>query len=212
MYYFIVNTQARTENAVFTWNEVKRVLKQKNIAYKAFETKCRGDATEIARKLTARTKVVKRIIILGGDGTINEVINGIADFNYVQIGVIPSGTGNDFARNLGISGKPNRLIEDILLKEEGVKLDLGKVTWNGGNNSRLFCISSGAGFDAEVCKRTSESCLKRIFNKLHCGKLAYIMVTIRSLFLLRTFDMSMRLEDGTEQTFPQSHIQCCNES
>lgn len=201
MYYFIVNTQARNGNAEYIWNIVKDVLKREAIQYKAFETSFEGHATELAQKLCQLDEKKVDIIILGGDGTINEAVNGITDFNKVRLGVIPTGTGNDFARNLGIKGATEDIIHDILNCEKGTQIDLGVISWNHQAKRRLFCISSGIGFDALVCKYSMTSRVKKILNSIKLGKLAYLLLTIRSLFAIKTFDLKANFGNDEEQTF-----------
>lgn len=201
MYYFIVNTQARNGNAEYIWNIVKDVLKREEIQYKAFETSFEGHATELAQKLCHIDEEKVNIIILGGDGTINEVVNGITDFDKVRFGVIPTGTGNDFARNLGIKGATEDIIHDILKCEKGTKIDLGVISWNQQTKRRLFCISSGIGFDALVCKYSMTSRVKRVLNSIKLGKLAYLLLTIRSLFAIKTFDAKAFFENRDEESF-----------
>lgn len=193
MYYFIVNTHARTGNAGYIWDEVKAVLKKEEISYKAFETSFEGHATELARELTKDAVESVNIVILGGDGTINEVVNGITDFDKVRLGVIPTGTGNDFARNLGIKGTTEELIHDILKCDKGTKLDIGAVRWGEqGQKRRLFNISSGVGLDALVCKKALTSKVKKICNSLHLGKLSYLVLTVQSLFSMKTYGGTMK--------------------
>ena len=55
------------------------------------------------------------LIVVGGDGTINEVLNGIRDFDRVRLGVIPTGSGNDFCRNLKLPGTPEESLRQILV-------------------------------------------------------------------------------------------------
>ena len=194
MYYFIVNTHARTGNAGYIWDEVKAVLKKEDISYRAFETSFEGHATELARELTKDVVESVNIVILGGDGTINEVVNGITDFDKVRLGVIPTGTGNDFARNLGIKGTTEELIHDILKSDKGTKLDIGAVRWGDEEHKRrLFNISSGVGLDALVCKKALTSKVKKIFNSLHLGKLSYLVLTVQSLFSMKTYGCSIKL-------------------
>ncbi len=201
MYYFIVNTQARTGNAARVWSEVKVALKREAIPYKAFETSFEGHATEIARKLTEDAADVVDIVILGGDGTINEVVNGIADFDKVRLGVIPTGTGNDFARNLGIKGTTEEIIHDILDCKKGTKLDIGVVCWGAEQHRRLFTISSGIGLDALVCKKMMTSRVKKFLNSIRMGKLTYLVLTIQSLFSMRKFKGRISLGNHPECSF-----------
>lgn len=202
MYYFIVNTRARTGNAVHIWNEVKVVLKKEGISYKAFETSFEGHATELAKEITKDASEIVNIIILGGDGTINEVVNGIVDFEKVRLGVIPTGTGNDFARNLGIKGSVEEIIHDILRCDKGTKLDIGMVSWGDQKQkSRLFNISSGVGLDALVCKKALTSKVKKICNSLRLGKLSYLVLTVQSLFSMKTYCSSMKFGNHSDCSY-----------
>lgn len=201
MYYFIVNTWARTGNAVHIWDEVKVILKKENVPYKAFETSFEGHATELAKELSGNATEVIDIIILGGDGTINEVVNGIVDFEKVRLGIIPTGTGNDFARNLGIKGTTEEIVRDILNCQKSTKIDIGAVCWGEEKKRRLFNISSGLGFDALVCKKALNSKVKRICNSLHLGKLSYLVLTVQSLFSMKTYAGKMTFGKNPDNSY-----------
>ena len=195
MIYFIVNATSRSGKGLIIWKKVKEILASENVEYKAYRTKYSHHATELANKITSKNEELINIVVLGGDGTINEVINGIADFEKVRFGVIPSGSGNDFAIGLGIKGKPEEIIRSIIKQEKCSYIDIGKVTWNK-NNSRLFAISSGIGLDAIVTKKTNTSNLKRVLNKIKLGKLTYVILTVQTLFSMDTF--CVRLEDEND--------------
>ncbi len=201
MYYFIVNTQARNGKAVHVWNEVKVVLKKHAVPYTAYETSFEGHATELARNLSRLPEEKVHIVILGGDGTINEVINGIEDFSKVRLGVIPTGSGNDFARNLSIKGTTEEIILDILSCDNGTMLDLGAVSWDEQKHRRLFAISSGVGFDALVCKKSMTSRVKKFFNAIHLGKLTYLVLTVQSLISMKTFQAEVKLKNHPDCIF-----------
>ncbi len=112
-----------------------------------------GHATELAR--TAASQVV---VAVGGDGTINEVSNGIIGTDKV-LGVIPAGSGNDFIKSIGV---PSNLLEslDILLRGNQSVIDCGTIS-TGKNESecsnsfRHFINGVGIGFDAAVAERTT---------------------------------------------------------
>lgn len=204
MYHIIVNTHARNGNAASIWQEVKDILKREGVLYKAYLTKEQGHATTLVRTLTKDLKEKISLIILGGDGTINEVINGIEDFRKVSLGVIPTGSGNDFARGLGITASVEQAVLDILAAKEGTMLDLGQVCWEAGQKKRLFAISSGIGLDALVCKKTNTSRIKKVLNAVHLGKLTYVILTLQSLITMKTFDINAAFASGIEQTFQKA--------
>ena len=115
-----------------------------------------------------------RILILGGDGTINAAVNGIRDFEHTQLGLIPCGSGNDLARDLHFPEDPAELVRRILSGQTVRQVDVGECIWNDTGKSRFFVVSAGAGFDAAVCHYAQISVLKRFLNRLGLGKLVYI--------------------------------------
>ena len=113
MYAFIVNPHARTGLGLKVWRQLEAVIEKQSLTYQVFLTRYPGHATEFARALTAGPEKIL-LIILGGDGTINEVVNGIQDFSKVTLGYIPIGSSNDFARSMKLSRKPEVLLKQIL--------------------------------------------------------------------------------------------------
>ena len=195
MYYFLANLYGGSGKAVKTWNKVKAELVKRNIEYTELIPEYAGHATQIARELTAGTDGKIKLVIVGGDGTLNEVINGIADFSKVEIGIIPTGSGNDFARGLSLPRSNPLEALDIILKSDGSrKIDLGRSTC--GTNSRLFAISSGFGMDAEVGTKINVSKIKTVCNKLHLGSLSYSLLTIKILFSMKTMNARITFDDG----------------
>ncbi len=110
------------------WRTLKSILDIKELEYKAFKTNGAGDATRYAEKITSLADDDIRLIIVGGDGTLNEVINGITDFSKVKIGLIPIGSGNDFANCLDIKESQERILFDILSKDEQFTNDSDVIT------------------------------------------------------------------------------------
>ena len=174
---FIVNEHSRSGKGAAIWKEAEAVLKDKNIPYEAYVTEYEGHACTLAHEICERPEDDIRLVVVGGDGTANEVINGMTHFEKVRFGVIPTGSGNDLARGLGITGSPADVMEHILNCKEDYVMDLGEVSWNGGEKPRLFAISAGAGLDALVCKKALKSKVKDTLNKIHLGKLTYLFLT-----------------------------------
>lgn len=184
MYYFIVNIKSRTGKARKIWEEIREVLDARGVEYEYHVTEYAGHAVEIARKLLRKHEGVLKIVVLGGDGTFNEVINGAREHDRIQLGYIPTGSGNDLSRGLGLSKEPLENLERILNSTEDWHMDLGCVSWDEGESKRYFGVSTGVGVDADVCRRVLHSNLKKILNKLGLGKLTYIIITLQSLFAM----------------------------
>ncbi len=203
MLYFIVNQTAKSGKSTEIWKKVKKCLKDSVIEYKAYETKYKGHATKIASKLCDLPDENVNLVVVGGDGTINEVLNGIHDFGKIRLGVIPAGSGNDFAKGLHIEKDPVANVTQIALHAKTgnvTDVDLGMVIYTGCEKPRVFGISSGVGLDAVVCKKALTSLLKRILNFFHMGKLTYVLLTIQSLFTMRVADVKMQLEKTMPDT------------
>ena len=166
--------------------------------YKVIFTKGPGHAMNVVKRLTNGTSFGSsksdepvNIVVMGGDGTINEVVSGIEDFDRVRLGVVPLGSGNDFVRDLDFPQKPEMLIDRILKGEVVRKLDIGKVHYDHMtrtlsrlhderiSSDRFFDVSAGIGFDAAVCEEALSSKTKNTLNKLGLGKLTYGVVAIR---------------------------------
>ncbi|MBR4515585.1 MAG: diacylglycerol kinase family lipid kinase [Lachnospiraceae bacterium] len=186
MYYFIVNMKSGSGSASYCWSEIRSVLARRKVEYKAFRTKRKGHATVLAKKISRLEGRVINLIVVGGDGTINEVINGIEDFKKVRVGIIPTGSGNDCVRGLNISGSPGDILESILDNDDYMNIDLGRVKSNSMRKPRYYVISSGVGMDAIVCKKTIGSKQKRFLNRFGMGKLVYLLITIETLLSMRT--------------------------
>ena len=129
------------------------------------ETQCRGEAEEIARN--ARDGAWDVVAAAGGDGTINEVINGLYGAE-VPLAIVPMGTANVLAAEIGIAANAE-VIARTIASGEIRPIHLGVV------NDRLFVMMAGAGFDAKVVASVS-SRLKRIL-----GKGAFVLETLRGI-------------------------------
>lgn len=196
MYYFIVNITSRTGKAKSIWQQIKTELDKRNVRYKYFLTTRRGHAKKLAAKICDKDGDVK-LIVVGGDGTANEVINGMTNMDRVKFGYIPTGSGNDLARGLNIhKRKPIQQLIHILESDSILKMDLGEVV-TGDNVKRLFAISSGIGVDASVCKQALTSRLKTFLNRLGIGSLTYVLLTIKTMFTMPLCDGEVVLDDGT---------------
>ena len=207
MLYFIVNEKARSGKGAAHWQEVCGVLREQNVEYRAWMTEYEGHAFSLVREICAQAKADGDedicLVVLGGDGTVNEVINSIPDFDSVRVGILPVGSGNDLARGLGIKGSVTENLERILAcvragRDSGYRMDLGEARW-GKEEFRLFAISAGLGLDALVCKKALTSKLKVILNRLHLGKLTYLFLTVQSLFTMATTNGSVRYDRRKRQ-------------
>lgn len=213
MYYFIVNPASASNHAMSVWEKVKDFLEQENIPYEVFFSKKQGHVEELMRGLCdmhINDASPANIVVLGGDGTFNEAIQGISDFSKFNIGYIPSGSSNDFARALGYSPDPLVSIQKILDCKEPVPFDVGLleyVTMSGeqsrlnaevSRKTRYFNVSCGIGFDAAICEGALHSKMKDFLNKIKLGKLIYGLIAIKLVFTDKLCTVKLILDDNTE--------------
>ncbi|SFA78771.1 lipid kinase, YegS/Rv2252/BmrU family [Acetitomaculum ruminis DSM 5522] len=198
MYYFIVNPNSCSKKGGKIWAEIEKKLKEDNIQYKLFMTNHRYHATEIIKSLTLEAKP-KIIVVVGGDGTINEVINGIINVKSVTLGYIPAGSSNDLARYLKLPREPLEALNLILNPKYFTLLDIGRVSY--GTSSRRFLVSCGIGLDAGVCHEALDSELKTRLNKFNLGSLTYAGIAIKQLIKCNPSKGIVILDDSKRLNF-----------
>lgn len=192
MYTFIVNPHSRSGKGLTTWHVVEAELKRLQIEYTVFFTQYQKHATTYIHNLTSDA-CTHTVVVLGGDGTLNEVINGIQNFDHITLGYIPTGSSNDFSRSCGIPTDPLEALKRILNPDNVVHMDIGTISF--GKQSRRFAVSSGIGFDAAICHEAVVSKWKRILNRFHLGKCTYAMIALHRLFLTSTCKFTVILDD-----------------
>jgi len=150
-----------------------------------WQTAQSGHATELARR--AVKEGVQLVVAAGGDGTLGEVLNGIIG-SGAKLGVLPLGTGNDFARCIGIGTKLESALE-VLKSGKLRAIDVGKFEIEG--QSRYFLNVAGAGFDSRVAARINEH-RPRILAKMG-GTSAYLVACLSEIrrFPLAEFQLEL---------------------
>lgn len=201
MIYFIVNEHSRSGKGADVWKQLEELLKKEEVPYQVRRTEYAGHAVQLAEEISSLEEKEIKLVAVGGDGTINEVVNGIVDLEKIQFGAIPTGSGNDFARGLGILETPKEILLRILESKGTKRIDIGSVSWEGCEKPRLFLISSGVGMDALVCKKALTSKLKKILNRLHLGKLTYLLITIQTILSMQTADTRVVIDQNRKTLY-----------
>ncbi len=178
---FIVNKASKTGKAAELWDRIEKHLSEIALHYEVHFTTGAGDATRFAENATNNGEEVT-LFVVGGDGTLNEALNGIMDFEHTWYVPIPSGSANDFVNGIGLTGEPIDIIDRATNSSDFKSLDLGKVTYD--NKSRLFGVSSGIGVDAYVCLQALDSKLKKFLNRFGLGSATYGILTVGDIFTM----------------------------
>lgn len=198
-YDFIINPESRSGLGEMTWKMIEPELKKQRVRYRVHMTAKRKDAGKIAEELTSDGRE-HTLVVLGGDGTLNEVVNGIRDPEKITLGYIPIGSSNDFARGLRLPKDPMDALEAVLHPGKVIRMDVGVIS--DGTRSRRFLVSAGIGFDAAVCHEVCVSRWKVILNRLGLGKLSYAVVALDRLAKDRPAHLALTMEDGSRREFP----------
>ncbi len=216
MYYFIVNPHSRSGKGYQIWLRLKDELDKTAIEYQVFMTEHPGHARELAASLSQGPAAEDRdavIVAVGGDGTLNETIDGLHVASHITLGYIPMGSGNDFARSMKIPDDPVRALERVLHPHYYRFLDYGVVSCDTCDiNHRRFVVSSGIGFDANVCYLINTSPIKKFLCKIHLTKICYVILGIQALCQMHTTSGSLVLDDTKKVSlknvaFISTHIQ-----
>lgn len=199
MYYFIINPQSRSGAGLAMWHRLEKKLTDSHIRYHRFFTRYRGHAAALAARLGDHTGSGDVIVVLGGDGTFNEVINGLKDPARRTLAYIPTGSGNDFARGMGIKTDVSHRLSALFRSGTVRRLDACQCQTD--RVSTRFAISSGLGFDAAICHEALHSPLKKALNKIRAGKLTYALLALRQLMFFHPFRLQLITDNQKKQTF-----------
>ena len=172
----------------------KEVSDERRVSYRPLYAVPRH-ATEITRELTIEGS--KNIIAMGGDGTVNEVLNGFTDFESCNMGIIPCGSGNDFAKFINLPFEPVKAMSLIL---EGSPKFTDYIQVNGGK--RVMNVT-GMGLDVAVLERCNRM-------KLFKGKLQYLISLIITLLKFKWYRFKLSFDGGEEQERTAMIVAVCN--
>ncbi len=179
---FIVNPIAGGGRARQLWPQIEEELRARGVAWERFETEGPGHAVALARQ--AAGGGYSAVVAVGGDGTLNEVVNGVGT-GSVPVGLIPLGTGVDFPRTAGVPRTPKEALS-VVLAGRVTPIDVGVV------NGRLFCNVAGTGFDARVAARVNRT------GKRQGGTIPYVMAVFATLFTYQNVPLRITI-DGVSQ-------------
>ncbi|GAB3792164.1 diacylglycerol/lipid kinase family protein [Virgibacillus kimchii] len=189
MYIFIVNIKAGNGRAKRIFLKLQKTELYKRLESKYYYTKYEGHAEEIARSLV-HLQGIKAMIVVGGDGTLHEVINGV-DHYVVPIAFIPGGSGNDFARGIKLRDSPLEILEKVVGGTADAVYYLGNYHMDG-SGKRNFVNSMGFGFDALIAEKANNAFYKRILNFLNMGKLSYVIALLQIIITFKPMELELK--------------------
>lgn len=183
MWLLVVNESAGKGKALYLANQFSKLLVNSNQEFTLIhETSYEKTIEKLKSSLS--TNSYKKVIAIGGDGLVNLCLQYLAR-SGITLGVIPAGTGNDFARAVGVNGLSVNKIFDLYTKSDPAEIDLGLV--KSQSSERWFVQVLSTGFDAEVNSRA---------NKIRWpkGKSKYTIATVRTLARFRPITYEIEID------------------
>lgn len=169
----IVNS--RSKKSLNELNKIERVLQGKKLPYRVLRTSKKTNAKDLMNEIHGA-----ELIVIGGDGTINEVIN---NYHGKEIIYLAYGSGNDLARS--IEFKKDIEISRLLESKRFIEYDVGVV------NDRKFCSGFDIGFNADIIKRANGSKLKK-----YLGKYIYLLQGVIGILMLKKYKAKILWDSG----------------
>jgi diacylglycerol kinase (ATP) len=190
---FVVNPASGNGAAGRRWPEMRERAAEHGLQGDALLTAAPGHAAELAER--AASDGASLIVVVGGDGTLNEVVNGLANSRPVEVALLPSGTGDDFARSFRIPGDIEGALE-IAGKGAARTLDLGRARFvgpDGAEMERYFANFAGAGISGAIARRGAET------SRRLGARLAYFWATVAVFSRWKIVEMTVQADDERRQ-------------
>ena len=193
-WFVIVNPVAGSGRGLIDFPQISKLLRNDDIRHDAVFTEHKHHATELT--VTAANQGYRRIIVIGGDGTLNEVVNGLFIQKAVEpremlLAVIAVGTGNDWVRTFGIPQHYSEAIRAIR-EERSFLQDVGTVTYTESHytQTRYMANVAGLGFDAHVI-----STFNHLKMKGYKGGWMYLYSILKSYFRYKSSGAQIWVDD-----------------
>ncbi len=192
----IVNPAAGAGSTHRKWPGISRLLGHIGLSFDHAFTEGTGHAIELAK--TAADDGYRYLVAVGGDGTANEVANGIlrsTGASSISLGIVSTGTGSDFIRSIGIPRDYTSACS-LLTSQRRLLIDVGVVEYrkNGQPAQRFFVNAAGIGFDAAVVQATER------WPKYFGGTVPYLAGLLRSLLGYQNKSVVLHIGDKVETT------------
>lgn len=212
---FIINPSSGGGSSLKIWSSIEPYLIRKKVEYEVFVSRYKGEAKEITSKICKELKdgEIDRIVVaVGGDGTVNDMLEGIDTSKDILYANIPAGTGNDLCRGLGMPKSAKLILKRIIEKKNIKNIDYGVISFDQNEpKHKRFLVSAGIGFDASVTKSYTQVKKEKFYARGILRKLLYIIMGIKEFFVYKNRKASIELEGVKKQecnnfVFLSSHI------
>ncbi|WP_181349944.1 diacylglycerol kinase family protein [Thalassobacillus sp. CUG 92003] len=203
MYIIIVNPMAGHGRAKRLFDRILKEPEYKSKNCRSFITTSEGHAKKIAEQVAGiHHASLKAVIVVGGDGTFQEVLNGLTGHPAIPLAFIPAGSGNDFARGLQQKKKGVALFKQLLRHHASISMLPGLViNQNRTKGSGIqFANSIGTGLDGEVVRVVNQSNIRKWLHRLNLSPLLYVIAFLKVLRHFKSLQLDLKI-DGTALSY-----------
>lgn len=201
--HLIINPNAGNGSGSRAAKKITATLTAKDIPFQTYETNYPNHGQELATALlrttlkpwtagTSDTDNFPLLVVLGGDGTLHEVINALGLHPNIPVGYIPCGSGNDFARGVAINRTPLLALEQLLTASQPQFINTLVYQDNETQDMSFLTNNLGIGIDANIVATANKSHAKKILNKIKLGSLSYLFAATKVLIKQKGFALDIK--------------------
>lgn len=208
MFILIVNPKAGNGKAERIFKAIQKdsLFKEKNC--RSFRTTKEGHAEKLAEQIAEiHHEHLKCVIIVGGDGTLHEVLNGLYQYPSIPVAVIPSGSGNDFVRGIGAKRKGVGLFRRVVQDPKRLSVTVGRYVTNKRykHGQKLFMNHIGFGLDGELIQFTNRPTFRKWIQFLHLHHFTYSLALLPVLRDFQPINIEIEL-DGLKKSLKRATL------
>ena len=199
--FVVVNPAAGGGRTARAWPTIAAELNRAGLAFESAWTTRRGHGSELARRAAGAGWPL--VVAVGGDGTLNEIVNGVTDPRGTPLattGAVLTGRGRDAHRNFDLAADWRRAARR-LVEGADASFDLGAAEWADGTR-RYFVSAAGAGFDAAVARRAA--------SRGGFGTLPYVLAIVEGLVAHRPIPATFSVDGGPAESAPLTTVVVAN--
>jgi diacylglycerol kinase (ATP) len=190
---FLVNPAAGNGAAGEKWAELSRQAAAAGLRGDALLSEAPGHITELTRR--AVSEGAGRLVVVGGDGTVNEAVNGLLESRSAtpELAVVPLGTGDDFARTFRLPTRPDEAFQ-VAAAGAVRTIDAGRAQfqdWDGSGAERYFANFAGAGISGAIARRGAAT------SRRMGARAAYLWATVAVFLRWKSIRMEVELDEST---------------
>ncbi|QAS53897.1 diacylglycerol/lipid kinase family protein [Halobacillus litoralis] len=200
MYIVIVNPEAGHGRSIRLFRKIQKDPLYKKANCRTFFTEGPGHAEKIAEQVAEiHHENLSSVIVIGGDGTLHEVINGMKQYPDVPVTFLPAGSGNDFGRGIGLKTRGVKLFRKIISHPLNYRVYLGSYVLHQRYKygKRTFLNSIGFGLDGHIVTLVNESNHRHWIRKFHLSNFTYPIALLRAIKNMKPIHFELEIDGHT---------------